>query len=117
MEPELVAEKREGDRWEQKLRVPEDLRCWPDHFPTELVVPGVFQVYWVIRLIERWTGGPAQLASIEGLKFKSLMCPGQHFTLTVEQERKGAFGFRLADGARIFSLGRLVLSERMEPGS
>ena len=111
VEPELVAEEREGDRWEQKLRVPEDLRCWPDHFPTELVVPGVFQVYWVIRLIERWTGGPAQLASIEGLKFKNVLCPGERFTLTLERADEGAaLRFRLAKGSRAFSLGRFVLA-------
>ncbi len=117
LEPDLLADNREEDCWEQRLRVPGNLSCWPDHFPSQPVVPGVFQIYWVMRLLERWLAHPPRLASIEGLKFKKLMCPGQEFTMKLRLERRGVFRFRLADGATTFSQGRLVLFERMEGDS
>ena len=58
LDPELLSVREFGDRQEHELRVPNQLGCWPGHFPGASIVPGVVQVRWVVRVIERWIGKP-----------------------------------------------------------
>ncbi len=110
LDPEILAERRVRGRWEQDLRVPADLGCWPGHFPERPILPGVLQVDWAMKLLARWLGGEAWPRRVEGLKFKQFVRPGQLLTLTLEQEPGGGrFRFRLAKGATTFSLGRIVV--------
>lgn len=116
--PEFVAEKKSERLVEQQLRVPEQLDCWPGHFPHWTVVPGVLQLDWVLKAIASWIGTTPRIARIERLKFKRPMGPGQAFTLTVERgASRAAFGFRLASGGDTFSVGRVVLRETGESRS
>jgi predicted hotdog family 3-hydroxylacyl-ACP dehydratase len=108
--PEILAERRAPDRWEQDLRVPANLGCWPGHFPDRPILPGVLQLDWAIQLLARWLGGEAWPRRVEGLKFKQLIRPGQALTLALEREAGGGgFRFGIAHGATIFSLGRIVV--------
>ncbi len=66
------------------LEVPTGLACWPGHFPGEPMLPGVVQVDWALREIERWRGGGARPAAIEGLKFKRPARPGDELVLDLE---------------------------------
>jgi uncharacterized membrane protein/3-hydroxymyristoyl/3-hydroxydecanoyl-(acyl carrier protein) dehydratase len=111
LRPELLAERHFDNRREQDLRVPEDLACWPGHFPELAIVPGVLQVDWAMGEIASWKGHPPELARIEALKFKRPLYPGQVFTLVLEaDERRERFRFRLEAGSEPFSLGRIVLA-------
>jgi 3-hydroxymyristoyl/3-hydroxydecanoyl-(acyl carrier protein) dehydratase len=111
LEPELVAERWTTRSGTLELRVPGDLDCWPGHFPGRPVVPGFLQLDWVMRFASRWLGSAPRVRSIEGLKFKSVLCPGERFTLTLERSEDGAgLRFRLDGGDRTFSLGRFVLA-------
>jgi 3-hydroxymyristoyl/3-hydroxydecanoyl-(acyl carrier protein) dehydratase len=111
LEPELVAEQWTAHTATLELRVPEDLDCWPGHFPERSIVPGFLQLAWVMGLAARWVGPSPQVRRIEGLKFKNVLCPGERFTLTLERADEGAaLRFRLAKGSRAFSLGRFVLA-------
>ncbi len=113
--PELVAEMKSDRLVEQQLRVPEELDCWPGHFPHWTVVPGVLQLDWVLKVIASWIGTMPRVARIERLKFKRPMGPGQAFTLTVERDaNRATFRFRLASGGDTFSVGRVVLGEAGE---
>ena len=117
LEPEILAERCAPERWEQDLRVPADLACWPGHFPGRPILPGVLQLDWAIRLLARWRGSEAWPRRVEGLKFKQFVRPGQVLTLTLEQEPGGGrFRFRLANAATTFSLGRIVVEEAGNPG-
>jgi 3-hydroxymyristoyl/3-hydroxydecanoyl-(acyl carrier protein) dehydratase len=107
VEPELVAERRTAIRIERDLRVPPDLACWPGHFPDWAVVPGALQVDWAMAGLARLLGAQARLERIEGLKFKRPLEPGARCTLCLEREADGVYGFRIADGEAVFSLGRL----------
>jgi 3-hydroxymyristoyl/3-hydroxydecanoyl-(acyl carrier protein) dehydratase len=116
LEPEVLAERRAPERWEQDLRVPADLACWPGHFPGQPILPGVLQLDWAIRLLVRWRGGEAWPRRVEGLKFKQVVRPGEVLTLTLEQEPGGArFRFVLARAGTTISLGRIVVAEAGEP--
>ena len=111
LEPELVAEQWTTHTATLELRVPEDLDCWPGHFPGRSIVPGFLQLSWVMSLATRWVGSSPQVRRIEGLKFKNVLCPGERFTLTLERADEGAaLRFRLAKGSHAFSLGRFVLA-------
>ena len=113
LEPELVAERWTTRSGTLELRVPRDLDCWPGHFPGRPVVPGFLQLDWVMCFASRWLGPAPRIRSIEGLKFKNVLGPGEHFTLTLERSGDGAgLRFRLAAGDRIFSLGRFELAEQ-----
>ncbi len=119
----LVDASRRAERRRVHLEVPMGLACWPGHFPGEPMLPGVVQVDWALREIERWRGRRAPLASIEGLKFKRPVLPGDELVLDLEaviEERSRAgpgadqvvFSYRRGD--EMISQGRLSYAE---PGS
>ncbi len=65
------------------------------------------------RLVEiaAWTGRPTDLASVENLKFKRPILPGQTLTLVLQSDAQHArFRFQMEDDAGVFSLGRIVLA-------
>jgi len=113
-EPELVDEKRSARRLERTLRVPADLTFLEGHFPSFPVVPGVVQLRWALRLAAELLGHEPRLASVEALKFRELLRPGDAFRATVELSAPGdAFQFSLWSDdpatTRVFSTGRCVL--------
>jgi 3-hydroxymyristoyl/3-hydroxydecanoyl-(acyl carrier protein) dehydratase len=105
LDPEWLAERSSDGRFEADLRVPQHLDVWPGHFPRFFVVPGVLQVDWVVRAAAARFGAAAPTA-IENLKFKVPLRPLQTFTMRLERGERGV-EFRLAEGASIFSSGRL----------
>jgi uncharacterized membrane protein/3-hydroxymyristoyl/3-hydroxydecanoyl-(acyl carrier protein) dehydratase len=117
LQPEILAERHSPERWEQDLRVPEDLACWPGHFPGQPILPGVLQLDWAIKLLSRWRGGASWPHRVEQLKFKHFVRPGEVLTLTVERGPGIGFSFLLANDATTFSTGRIVLEEatRLRP--
>jgi hypothetical protein len=68
--PEVLEESQGEDRIEQRIRVPNELACWPGHFPEHPVVPGVLQVHWAMELAARWRGATPAVRRIEVLQFK-----------------------------------------------
>ena len=107
--PEVIEERRREDGLEQRIRIPEQLECWPGHFPGHPVVPGVLQVHWAIALAGRWLGAVPAVRRIEVLKFKQLLLPGRELTLRVTRGRRPeSFHFELVDGDEIFATGRVT---------
>jgi uncharacterized membrane protein/predicted hotdog family 3-hydroxylacyl-ACP dehydratase len=80
---EVVRTEGGGEALERivELEVPTGLACWPGHFPGQPMLPGVLQVDWVLREIERWRGRRPSLVAIEGLKFKRPALPGDSLVL------------------------------------
>jgi 3-hydroxymyristoyl/3-hydroxydecanoyl-(acyl carrier protein) dehydratase len=109
---ELLREQRSPGRLVQELRVPRELACWPGHFPGAELVPGVVQLHWVLEALGEWTQAPARLAEIAGLKFRSILLPGQELSLELVCESAGKHvDFQLFRGEVIYASGRLVLAE------
>ncbi|HTO06231.1 MAG TPA: AMP-binding protein [Myxococcota bacterium] len=108
--PVLLGERREARSLSRELRVPPDLAFLDGHFPSHPVVAGVVQVHWVMLAARELVGPGFRARSIEGLRFRELLLPGQAFTLELELSAAGdSLGFRLQDGARVFSSGKVVL--------
>lgn len=108
--PEIIAVRREGRQLECQLRIPEKLAFLDGHFPSFPIVAGVVQVHFVMGALEELLGTTARLATLEALKFRDLLLPGQEFHLRVEVAEDGErFEFVLADAQqpdRVFSSGR-----------
>ena len=112
LDPEIGATRACESGLELELRVPEQLDVWPWHFPDYLVVPGVLQLDWIVRIAVRELG-VGRLLGAENLKFKTPMRPGQRLTLTLTLAAdRRALGFRMADGDVVYSTGKLAV----EPG-
>jgi 3-hydroxymyristoyl/3-hydroxydecanoyl-(acyl carrier protein) dehydratase len=110
LQPEVVAERRDGSHYELDLRVPDDLAVWPGHFPEFFLVPGVLQVDWVMRLAAERLGLRAVPPRIEGLKFKTPLRPQQCFTLRLDVAADGrSIDFEMASATDVYSRGRLHL--------
>lgn len=91
-----------------ELEVPTGLACWRGHFPGQPILPGVLQVDWVLREIERWRGRRPSLVAIEGLKFKRHVLPGDLLVLELVACNAGeSIEFRFRRGDEEISLGRL----------
>ncbi len=108
--PEVIAVRRERQRLECQLRIPEKLAFLDGHFPSFPIVAGVVQLHFVMGALEELLGTTARLATLEALKFRDLLLPGQEFLLRVEVAENGErFEFVLADAqqpGRVFSSGR-----------
>jgi predicted hotdog family 3-hydroxylacyl-ACP dehydratase len=107
---EVLDEVRQGDRFEQRLRVPIELACLEGHFPGFPVLPGLAQIRWACGAGEALLGEPVQPVRIEALKFRELLRPGAELsasaTLGPDREKVG-FELRVSD--RTASSGRLLM--------
>ncbi len=105
--PEVLGETKEDGSCERRLRVPPRLGYLQGHFPGFPVVPGVVQVHWVMDIARSIAGSDVRLASLEALKFKQLLRPGQIFHLRVDlAPGRDTLRFRLWSGSTVFSSGR-----------
>jgi len=110
--PELISEERDHNGWVQHLRVPDELPCWPGHFPERAILPGVVQLSWAVAAVQRWMQSTTPPTLIEALKFKTPVLPGQPLTLTVRKgSAVGSFVFEFRNADSIHSKGRLIFSE------
>jgi uncharacterized membrane protein/3-hydroxymyristoyl/3-hydroxydecanoyl-(acyl carrier protein) dehydratase len=113
MSPEFLAERVADGCLERDLRIPETLACWPGHFPSFPLVPGVVQLAWVMALIEERLGRPALVSSLEGLKFKRPLRAGQQVTLELALQRAPqAFSFKFFAGEKVVASGSIVMVTR-----
>jgi 3-hydroxymyristoyl/3-hydroxydecanoyl-(acyl carrier protein) dehydratase len=108
--PEVLALRRDAQQLEYELRIPENLAFLEGHFPSFPIVAGVVQVHFVMAALEELVGGAARLATLEALKFRDVLLPGQQFRLRVALSEGGErFTFALTDTldpGRVFSSGR-----------
>ncbi|SHF35909.1 Acyl-coenzyme A synthetase/AMP-(fatty) acid ligase [Microbulbifer donghaiensis] len=93
------------------LQVPAELPCLPGHFEGAPVVPGVVQIDWAMHYGRELLGLGGRFSSMEVIKFKQLMVPGETAVLELEfnpQKNKLKFCFRCdGDDQREFSSGQL----------
>jgi acyl-coenzyme A synthetase/AMP-(fatty) acid ligase len=103
----VLDEWRDDGAVERLMRVPFDYPPLAGHFPGLPVVPGVVQLRWVMELARRLAAPTITLSSIEVVKFKNLLRPGQTFRLRVELSDGGTtVRFRLWDEQTVFCTGR-----------
>lgn len=96
-----------------EFTVPDELPCLPGHFDGTPVVPGVVQIDWAMHYGRELLGLAGRFQSMEVIKFKQLMLPGESVLLELAfdpSKKRLTFCFRCAtDGTREFSSGKLSL--------
>jgi len=93
------------------ITIPADLACLPGHFDKAPVVPGVVQIDWAMHYGRELLGLSGRFASMEVIKFKQLLVPGERAVLELEfNPQKNKLKFRFcgdADPSREYSSGQL----------
>jgi acyl-CoA synthetase (AMP-forming)/AMP-acid ligase II len=115
--PERIEASRSDDRVLWRCRVPQDLSCWPGHFPGFPVVPGVLQLDWVMDAAADLLGESVALEEISQVSFHDVLGPGDEFVLEVALEAGGWLRFRVHGEGREHSIGRAKLAVGEEPRS
>jgi acyl-coenzyme A synthetase/AMP-(fatty) acid ligase len=86
-----------GSRAKALIQIPADLACLPGHFASAPVVPGVVQIDWAMHYGRELLGISGRFASMEVIKFKQLLVPGERATLELEFiAEKNKLKFRFA---------------------
>jgi len=115
---EIVGVEDGGGRASRTIRIeaPTGLACWPGHFPGRPMLPGVVQVDWALREIERWRGRRPSFSAIEGLKFRRPVLPGESIVLELRTWGE-AVAFRFLRDADEVSRGRIQFESSRPEGS
>ncbi|MBB3062861.1 AMP-binding protein [Microbulbifer rhizosphaerae] len=111
MLPRVESREAELNRARMVITVPAELICLPGHFASAPVVPGVVQIDWAMHYGRELLGIGGRFASMEVIKFKQLMVPGERVELELEfnpEKNKLKFRFRCAgEESREYSSGQL----------
>lgn len=111
-EPRLLSERGSAEERVLRFEVPADLAQLDGHFEGFPVVPGVAQLGWVVRALESEVGGELAVSSIDALKFREVLRPGQLFDLNLRfRPEEARAHFALTEGESVFASGRLRLRE------
>jgi acyl-coenzyme A synthetase/AMP-(fatty) acid ligase len=110
-DPIVTDERRDGDRIERGLTVPDDLAHLEGHFDAQPMVPGVVQLGWALDAAQELLGRRPRVLGIEALKFPQPLLPGQACRLDVSvSAERDRLRFHLGDGERVFASGRCRLA-------
>ena len=107
-------------RWEEgeiraRIRVPADSPWFDGHFPGEPVLPGIAQLGMVHDLICRVLGQQLPVARVSRVRFRQMIRPEQHLTLTVQRdEATGSHRFRITGGEGSICTGQLTLAAKTD---
>ncbi|WP_323846039.1 AMP-binding protein [Microbulbifer magnicolonia] len=102
------------------MTIPADLACLPGHFDKAPVVPGVVQIDWAMHYGRELLGLSERFSSMEVIKFKQLLVPGECAVLELEfNPHKNKLKFRFcsdADDSREYSSGQLCFDQPFDQG-
>jgi 3-hydroxymyristoyl/3-hydroxydecanoyl-(acyl carrier protein) dehydratase len=79
------------------------------HFPGNPVLPGIVQLHWATAIAKDHFGFTDNPLVIKRLKFKRLVTPPCHLSLTIEQHGNNEVQFNYRTGSDENSQGRLVI--------
>ncbi len=106
--PDRLSTRDDAGVREVTLRVPESHACFDGHFPGQPIVPGVVLLHWAVSELARWQMRTLDVASLEVLKFRRPVTPGETFVLRLARALDpGAFSFEMSDANGPISSGRV----------
>ena len=104
--PEVLEAIRSEASAQWRCRVPQDLSCWPGHFPGSPVVPGVLQIDWAMDLASELLGDLPRICEMDQVTFRDTLRPGDTFRLRVDAEADGWIRFRIWSESAEHASGR-----------
>jgi len=107
--PRVLAAETEASKVRLGIKVPKELRYFPDHFPEFPLLPGVVQIGWAEHFGKIFFPITASFSHMEVIKFGKMIRPNDELELRLEwREDAGKLIFRYGAGAEAYSSGRLV---------
>lgn len=109
--PEILDSHQADNQVSLKLKVAEDLACFPGHFPEFPILPGAVQLDWAMRLARQFLNVPGKFAGMEQIKFQSPILPGSTVSLSLTFDpQKNRLGFSYRQEEKPCSSGYILLS-------
>jgi len=108
--PRVLSTDIQDEAVEWRIFIDADLPFFNGHFPEQAVMPGVTQLDWAIRMGCKHFNYPAEVATLEVLKFQQLMLPNSEVSLKISQNSsKTKLLFSYFDDEKRFASGRILL--------
>ncbi|ABV34934.1 thioester dehydrase family protein [Shewanella sediminis HAW-EB3] len=109
--PRVLSTDIQVEAVEWRIFIDADLPFFDGHFPEQAVLPGVTQLDWAIRMGCEYFNYPADVATLEVLKFQQLMLPNSEVSLKISQNSsKTKLLFSYFDDEKRFASGRILLA-------
>jgi 3-hydroxymyristoyl/3-hydroxydecanoyl-(acyl carrier protein) dehydratase len=107
--PRVLAAEADADGVRLHIKVPKELRYFPDHFPEFPLLPGVVQLGWAEYFGKIFFPVKAPFSHMEVIKFGKMIRPNDELHLCLEwREASGKLYFQYGAGIQAYSSGRLV---------
>lgn len=107
--PYVLGVEKTSDSVELKLKVPEDLIYFPDHFSSYPLLPGVVQIAWAEHFGKLFFTIDKPFLSLEVVKFMKVIPPGTELELTLSwKASSGKLYFNFDSESGSHSSGRMV---------
>ena len=107
--PYVLGIEKAGDSVELQLNVPEQLSCFPDHFPNYPLLPGVVQIAWAEHFGKLFFVIDKPFLTLEVIKFVNVIQPGNALKLTLNWKASaGKLYFNFSSELGTHSSGRMV---------
>ncbi len=99
------------DSWVAETEITLKLSVLDGHFPNNPIVPGIAQISWVAAAAEQAFGLTNFSGSMEAVKFRSPIIPGDDIRLTLRVDRStNKVHFEITHGEVSCCLGRMLLN-------
>lgn len=109
--PEVLNIEPNGtDKTRLRLRIPEQLRYFPGHFPGFPILPGVVQIDWAIHYGRDLLGINGEFAGMENIKFLAILQPHDHVFLDLNWLGT-KLDFLYSNHEKRYSNGRIIFME------
>lgn len=92
------------------FKVPDQHRCFADHFPGNPIVPGALLLDWLCQLIEKNLPG-TRVEGIRTMKFLATLHPGDECLLTINQKNSGQVSLLCQRDGQPICKGSIALSK------
>lgn len=107
--PRVLAAETDATGVRLQIKVPKELRYFPDHFPEFPLLPGVVQIGWAEHFGKIFFPIWAPFSHMEVIKFGKMIRPNDELHLSLEwREASGKLYFQYGAGSHAYSSGRLV---------
>ncbi|MGR8998449.1 MAG: AMP-binding protein [Gammaproteobacteria bacterium] len=108
--PYVLGVEKTGDCVELKLKVPDDLIYFPDHFSSYPILPGVVQIAWVEHFGKVFFSLNKPFLTMEVIKFAKVIQPGTELKLILNWKAlSGKLYFNFSSESGTHSSGRMVV--------
>ena len=109
--PEILDSKLAENLVQIRLRVDENLACFPGHFPDFPILPGAVQLDWAVQLGRQFLKVSGEFAGMEQIKFQSPILPGSIVNLELSFDpQKNRLGYSYRQEEKPCSSGFILLS-------